>query len=352
VDFVRIAQPRLTHVRRFDMTGMTIDSSYHSAVPTASCAPRGESIMFGNVLVGVDGTSAGRDASALGDVLRDRDGRLTLAHVSVSNSATYLSFDTAARRAESLDMLERERAEAGANADVRHVTSLSVARGLRQLAEISAADLLVVGSSSRGSLARWFLGDDTRAALSGASCAVAVAPGGYAERPGPISRIGVAYNGTPESETALAVARGLAARCGGSVRALLVVSPVPRGVAYWEAFEAYPGAGVAEVMQAARDRLRLLEDVDSRIAVGVPSETLAAFGAEVDLLVVGSRSYGPVRRMMLGSTSLQLARAARCPLLVLPRALSVHHEQSLVGSPPADLTDCEQRADESELSGD
>ena len=333
------------------MTSMTIDSSYHSAVPAASCAPRGESIMFGNVLVGVDGTSAGRDAIALGDVLRDRDGRLTLAHVSVSNSATYLSFDTAARRAESLDMLERERAEASANVDVRHVTSLSVARGLRQLAETSAADLLVVGSNSRGSLGRWFLGDDTRAALSGAACAVAVAPSGYAERPGPISRIGVAYNGTPESETALAVARGLAARCGASIRALLVVSPVPRGVGYWEAFEPDPGAGVAEVMQAATDRLRLLDDVDGRIAVGVPSEALAAFGAEVDLLVVGSRSYGPVRRMMLGSTSLQLARAARCPLLVLPRGLSVHHEQSVVGSPPADLTDCEQRADESELSG-
>ena len=159
---------------------------------------------------------------------------------------------------------------------VRHVTFLSVARGLRQLAETSAADLLVVGSNSRGSLGRWFLGDDTRAALSGAACSVAVAPGGYAERPGPISRIGVAYNGTPESETALAVARGLAARCGASVRALLVVSPVPRGVGYWETFEPDPGAGVAEVMQAARDRLRLLDDVDGRIAVGVPSEALVA----------------------------------------------------------------------------
>ena len=54
------------------MTGMTIDSSYHSAVPTANCAPKGESIMFGNVLVGVDGTSAGRDAIALGGVLESR----------------------------------------------------------------------------------------------------------------------------------------------------------------------------------------------------------------------------------------------------------------------------------------
>jgi len=36
--------------------------------------------------------------------------------------------------------------------------------------------------------------------------------------------------------------------------------------------------------------------------------------------VVGSRSYGPVRRLLLGSTSGKLARHAACPLLVTPRA--------------------------------
>ena len=69
-------------------------------------------------------------------------------------------------------------------------------------------------------------------------------------------------------------------------------------------------------------RLQSLDGVDGSVAIGVPSEALAAFGAEVDLLVVGSRSYGPLRRMMLGSTSLHLAREARCPLLVLPRPIS------------------------------
>lgn len=39
-----------------------------------------------------------------------------------------------------------------------------------------------------------------------------------------------------------------------------------------------------------------------------------------DLLVVGSRSYGPIGRLMHGSTAQQLARTARCPLLVLTRA--------------------------------
>ena len=48
-------------------------------------------------------------------------------------------------------------------------------------------------------------------------------------------------------------------------------------------------------------------------------EELAAFGDGLDLLVVGSRSYGPVRRLVSGSTSDFLQRHARCSLLVLVR---------------------------------
>jgi nucleotide-binding universal stress UspA family protein len=47
--------------------------------------------------------------------------------------------------------------------------------------------------------------------------------------------------------------------------------------------------------------------------------TLVDFGAQADLLVVGSRSYGPIGRLINGSTSNYLERHARCPLLILPR---------------------------------
>ncbi|HTP21823.1 MAG TPA: universal stress protein [Solirubrobacteraceae bacterium] len=43
-------------------------------------------------------------------------------------------------------------------------------------------------------------------------------------------------------------------------------------------------------------------------------------GATIDLLVVGSRGYGPIGRLVHGSTSRALADAARCPLLVLTRS--------------------------------
>ena len=55
-------------------------------------------------------------------------------------------------------------------------------------------------------------------------------------------------------------------------------------------------------------------------AVRVAGEELALFSARVDLLVVGSRGYGPIRSLMLGGTAVYLASSAQCPLLVLPRA--------------------------------
>src|SRR6185437_10408137 len=95
--------------------------------------------------------------------------------------------------------------------------------------------------------------------------------------------------------------------------------------AYWEAFDPDWGMGIDVVRRTIEERLRPLDGVDGSVAVGVPSEALAAFGTEVGLLVVGSRSYGPVRRMMLGSTSLHLARGTLCPLFVLPRPVAVGH---------------------------
>jgi nucleotide-binding universal stress UspA family protein len=59
--------------------------------------------------------------------------------------------------------------------------------------------------------------------------------------------------------------------------------------------------------------------VEGHAVYGLTGEELAAFGDSVDLLVVGSRNYGPVRRLVLGSTSDYLERHARCSLLVLPR---------------------------------
>ena len=264
--------------------------------------------MFKNVLVGIDGSPNGRDAIALAIQLRAADGRLTFAHVHRGEQAGLLEA--------SHQLLERERTAAGVEAQCISAVAASPGRGLHEQADELDADLLVVGSCSHGMWGRAMLGDDTRDALNGAPCAVAVAARGYAERAKPITKIGVAYNGSPESKAALAVARELAAPTSATVHALEVVTlrnAVYGGMA--------PPVGeiIDEMVKQANARLEEIPGVDGRAVYGITGEELAAFGDELDVLVAGSRGYGPIRRLVLGSTSNYLERHARCSLVVLPR---------------------------------
>jgi nucleotide-binding universal stress UspA family protein len=277
--------------------------------------------MFENVLVGVDGTSNGRDAIALAARLVAHDRRITLANVRRDELHPLYAIVPGARSDESgpsLELLERERSDAQVQAEVVSVAAESPGAGLHRQAEAQGADLLVVGSSGRSVLGRVMLGDDTRAALNGAPCAVAIAARGRAELPAPIAKVGVAYNGSPESERALAAAIEVAQPTRASVSALEVVS-IPSYLASGLSAAAVTES-IESVLAAARARLAALEGVEGRVVYGLAGEELAAFGQDVDLLVVGSRGYGPVRRLVLGSTSDYLERHARCSLLVLPRA--------------------------------
>jgi len=277
--------------------------------------------MFKKVLVGVDGRPNGRDAIALALRLMDPDVGLTLAHVHSGELHPVHAVSPGLLAGEhdaSMKMLERERSAADVRAELVSVIAMSPGRGLHQQAEHQHADLIVVGSSSRGVFGRAMLGDDTRTALNGAPCAVAVAARGYAEHPAPIANVGVGYNESPESIAALATARDVAAPTNASLRALEVVS-IPT-YAFTGLMPPAIGESIEEMLKAANERLQALPGVEARAVYGLTGEELAEFGDELDILIVGSRGYGPVRRLMLGSTSEYLERHARCSLLVLPRS--------------------------------
>jgi nucleotide-binding universal stress UspA family protein len=176
------------------------------------------------------------------------------------------------------------------------------------------------------------IGDDTRSSLNGAPCAVAIAARGYADHPLPIATIGVGYDGSPESEVALAAARELAARNRSLVRALEVVS-IPN-----YAFTGFGapalGEGIEAMIAEASERMAALQGVEGRAVYGLAGEELAAFGDELQLLIVGSRGYGPMKRLILGSTSEHLQRHARCSLLVLPRSASSGDSSASAPSSP------------------
>ncbi len=286
--------------------------------------------MFKNVLVGVDGSANGRDAIALAGHLTDPDGKLTLASVRDGqlhpNHAITPGMLEEEREASNA-LLQEERQAVAIEAELVSAVAYSAGRGLHELAEERGADLLVVGSCSHhGVLGRAMLGDDARAALNGAPCAVAIAPAGLAEHPVELRRIGVAYNQSPESKQALATARQLAGVSGGTITALEVV--VIRTVLHTGLMPPLVGAGVDSMLEEALARMKAMPDVEGRAVYGITGEELAQFGDELDILVVGSRGYGPVKRLVLGSTSAYLERHARCALLVLPRGATVEDEDS------------------------
>lgn len=52
-----------------------------------------------------------------------------------------------------------------------------------------------------------------------------------------------------------------------------------------------------------------------------PGRVLVEQSEQVDLLVLGSRAYGPIRSVLLGSVSSAVMRGASCPVLVVPRGI-------------------------------
>jgi nucleotide-binding universal stress UspA family protein len=83
-------------------------------------------------------------------------------------------------------------------------------------------------------------------------------------------------------------------------------------------------------LQAAMDELgdEVPVEVDA-YAEDDPAEVLIRVSEHLDLLVCGSRGYGPVRAVLLGGVSRRVAAEARCPVIVLPRGVRASLEALL-----------------------
>jgi len=60
-------------------------------------------------------------------------------------------------------------------------------------------------------------------------------------------------------------------------------------------------------------------EADSALLHGSPDEALPEAAEGLDLLLMGSRGYGPLKGALLGSVSAKLIAASPCPVLVVPR---------------------------------
>lgn len=283
--------------------------------------------IFNRVLVGYDSGDHANDALALGRQIADSSGaELVLASV-VPNpiggsfvpalpADAYTEITELARRT-----LEDVADEAGAGFEIEQSTSPS--HGLQSVSERIGADLVVVGSSPRAAAGHTRAGRKARQLLSGASAAIAVAPDGFRDRSS-LERIGVGIDGSPESVLAIEAAATLAPD-GSELQLIAVAAGFADEWGRWGV--TYPLAEMAEATREAA--ASLLEETAGQVPArlraasvlleGTAPIRLAEASADLDLLCLGSRGYGPVRRVLLGSVSSDVVNHATSAVLVVPR---------------------------------
>jgi nucleotide-binding universal stress UspA family protein len=221
-------------------------------------------------------------------------------------------------------LAERIAERDGGELKVIHVEKGSPADALQALAESGKADLIVLGSTHHAHLGSVAPGSVAEHLLHGARCRLVIAPKGYGAADHSQDRLRVAavgFNGMAESYAALNEAAKLAAKFGGSLRVIGVATPVPgmaAAAAARASTEAEPDfqTQLYEAVAGLPPELRALPVFER----GDPVHRLLE-DAEVgvDLLVLGSRGFGPVMRLLIGSVSARVIREAPCPVMVVPR---------------------------------
>jgi nucleotide-binding universal stress UspA family protein len=238
--------------------------------------------------------------------------------------------DVAGRLAEPLELaaadetLARLREELGV--DTRLLVDGSPAHAVHRLAADERAELIVVGRTHRGPVGRVVPGSTAEQLVHGSPCAVALVPGDWADRP--LKAVAVGFVDTPEGRSALVTADGIARTAGAALRVVSVVHGTPSAETLNLRGEPLESTPARRARRRAEAEAALHTAVESLAPSGEPelhsddaADVLTRVSEHVDLVVCGSRGYGPLLGVVLGSVSRRLLDHARCPVLVVPRGI-------------------------------
>jgi nucleotide-binding universal stress UspA family protein len=292
--------------------------------------------MYRTILVGYDDTDSARDALALaGRLAQTEDAKVIAADVYSGDRYLFpvpgyadwmLSVKDVA-----VETVRGARKAASVGADhleLKTVAANSPAHGLQDLAEDLDVDMIVVGPSERSRLGQALLGTTGQRLLHGSPCPVSVAPAGFRQTGGPLGKvIAVGYDGSPEAKVALEAACELTLESRGRIRLLSVVESPQfshrKDDGAQRDFQDLPTA-------VERFKQSELDEALATVPYGIPCEgvllrgeaapNLAKAAGDVDLLFLGSRGYGPVGRVVIGSVSSVVVVTASCPVVVCPRS--------------------------------
>ncbi len=288
------------------------------------------------IVIGVDDTERSEDAIVFGRQIADASG----ANVIVANAFPYSDVPRRAANAEyrraltedakkiAREMRDRLEGIPDDRAQIRVMANPSPAHALHDLASAERASVLVVGSTHTGTVGRVLPGSTGERLLHGSPCSVAIVPKDYRTQPDrPIQRIGVAYNATEEATAAVNAAVDLTRALGAELEVIGVVSAEAYGA------PALMGGPSQTMLRQDIDR-HVQESLNELVAslpagveakavrlAGAPDEMLSIHSAKLDLLITGSRGYGPLRSVLVGGVSGRLMRSAQCPVIVVPRGI-------------------------------
>jgi nucleotide-binding universal stress UspA family protein len=311
---------------------------------TLICDPpkgaKGDSKVFKKIVVGYAGDQAGKDAVLLA---------AKLAALFASDWNVVFPYQPLLSTVPADTAEQRARDEVGTlTADIENLPAPTYhwtpsswpIHGLHEMALYEGADLIVFGS------AREKLSDHLHVSLMermvhGAPCAVAVAPPHYAETaPAALARVGVGFSTSEEGVAALDRARALAARVGGRLEVIAGAGLEPALASYAYASPLLPDIEqeIYEETKATLERAtaELGDDVPllRETIRGEPADVLIERSGDLDILLLGSRAYGPLRHALMGSVSARVMREAHCPVLTVPRGVA-REETPIAGRPGA-----------------
>jgi nucleotide-binding universal stress UspA family protein len=279
------------------------------------------------IVVGYDGSPQAQDALAFGTALARAAGAPLVLAGAFGPEGELTPQELEARGLEVGEELRRAKEELAADlpfpVELMPVSGESAAAALQELAEAQHPRALVLGSCHRGAVGRILIGSVAERLLNGAPCPVIIAPRGFAERGrADLKTVCVGFDARAEGWTALQRAAQIAAAAGAHLRVVMVLPPLTGT----PTMPMYPADVVAERHRRAEIELaRGVQSVARRLQAqglllrGNPVQVLADQAADADLLVTGSRGYGPLRRVLIGSVSTPLMRSAPCPVMVVPR---------------------------------
>jgi nucleotide-binding universal stress UspA family protein len=226
--------------------------------------------MTPTAIVSYDDTLNDHDALMLGRVLAQAGAELTLAYVRHTTQTERAREELEEHEAQAL--LERGARWLGdLSVQRRVVVSASTGEGLRWLADEEEAEIIVFGSDYRTAAGHVAPQHSAQTLLEGGRAAIAIAPGNYrSDREPRIGWIGVLA--APGDDAAICTARELATQLGAHL---------------------------------TRDE------------------------HGVDMLVVGSRAEAPEGRVMISAQAQNAIENAACPVLVVPRGVTLRFASPL-----------------------